>query len=406
MRGNMKKLLLCVLVVFNLSVLNPVAGNELKHFASAASRAGRAQRQRVTEQIKTKSLALQQDKSGITVVKSGNLSNADRPWQISATSLGNGNTFVAWQDLAAMAGQQDKGAAGYGVMLNKQMQQVGPNVIYTDTSQNNFIGNNTAVSFAHGNVLVAYSDGTDGDKGKFVVFNPQMRIIKGPFMFNDTKTESVFAIRLAGGNAILLAYHRKQGVSGSGKLKIIDSAGNVMLQERTFSPNGLTSSISAGLLSDGLVFMTYTCGFSNTKVLDPYGYVVRSEKRMPGTRLGQMTPCVLNNGNVFLAHSAGECLVFNESGDIISGPHDFTAEGVSRIMLTKLDNGNIFLSTIDAAGKVTCRVIDSEGKVIRGPKTLDNSTSSDGKGIAQTNFPGNMVLIIFGGRNPNYMILK
>ena len=405
MRGK----ILTLSCAFTLSIFvaaHSAGADGLTGVVSSASRATRAPQLRAPKPIRPRATLRRPDPSEIIVVKSGTFDGAESVSQPTATLMHNGNFFVAWQDWAEMAGQDKKGAAGYGMMFNPQMRQVGAKVIYTPTTLEYGLGYNKAMAFPDGNVLIAYEDVGDHGFGKYVVFNSQMRIIKGPVVFNDSETEFVDATRLAGGNAALIAYHRRQGAHGSGKLKIVNSKGEIFLPEQTFSPNGLTSNISVELLPDGLVYVMYNCGHTYTKILDPYGNIVRAEKRVPGRTFSTTKLCALNGGNVLAAPLTGECLLFNRAGDIVGDPHPFASERISHVRLTKLPDGHIFVSTIDDNEKVTCRIMNSQGKVVKGPKTLERTTSRNGAGFAQTGYPGNRVLLIFGSRNPGYVILQ
>jgi hypothetical protein len=379
-------------------------GLESRCYASSASRTIRAPRQRVPRPTKPKALVQRLDPSQIVVVATGVFDDTERMSSPGATLMKNGNIFVVWQDLADMAGQQNKGAAGYAMIFNQQIRQIGTKVIYTPTTLKYGLRYNTPIAFPNDKVLLAYCDVGDGGRGKYVLFNSQMRILKGPVVFNDSQTEFIDATRLAGGNAVLIAYHRRQGAHGSGKLKIINSEGEVFLPERTFNSKGLTSNISADLLPDGLVYIMYNCGHTYTKILDPYGNIVRAEKRVPGRVFDPTKICALNNGNIFAVRLTGDCLIFNRAGEIVGDPHPFASENIEQIFLTKLPNGDIFVSTIDKNDKLTCRIMNPEGKVVKGPTTLDQSYAHGG--LSQINFPGNRILLIFGGQNPFYTILQ
>ena len=371
--------------------------------AASASRATRAPLQKAPKQTRPRAVIRRPDPSEFVVVKTGAFDVTERVWGPSATLMENGNIFVVWLSLADIAGQENKGAAGYGMMFNRQMRQVGPKVIYTPANLKYGVRDNRVIAFPDGNMLVVFCHVQDGNFGKYVMFNSQMRIFKGPVVFNDSKTEFIDATPLAGGNAVLVAYHRRQGAHGSGRLKIINSTGDIFLLEQTFNSKGLTSNISADLLPDGLVYILYNCGHTYTKILDPYGHVVRGEKRLPGRKLDQATICALNDGNVLAVLWKGEYFLLNRVGDIIGGPHRFAGESIEYLLLTKLPDGNVLISTITKSDKVMCRIMNSSGKVVKGPTTLDRIYET---GFAQTVFPGNRILLIFGGQNPGYVILQ
>lgn len=388
--------LLCVLTILSFISAHPIV--------FSASRATRAPIQRMPKQIKPRTAIRRPDSSQIVVVATGTFDNTERMSSPGVTLMENGNIFIVWRDLADIVGQQNKGAAGYGMIFNRQMRQVGAKVIYTPSNLKYGLRYNTPIAFPNGNVLIVYCDVSDGHQGKYVLFNSQMRILKGPIVFNDSKTEFVDATRCAGGNAVLVAYHRRQGARGSGKLKIINSEGEVFLPERTFNSKGLTSNISADLLPNGLVYIIYNCGHTYTKILDPYGHDARTEKRVPGRTFGPTKICALNNGNVLAVRLTGERLIFNKAGEIISDPHRFAGESIEQIFLTKQPDGNIFVTTINKSDKLMCRIMNAQGKVVKGPTTLDQSYTYGG--LSQTNFPGNRILLVYDGQNPGYTILQ
>ena len=122
MRGTILNLF-CVLTLTSFLFAHSVA--------SSASRYTRTPLRRVQKQTKQSAVVRRPDPAGIVVVATGTFSDAEKMWQPSAALLKNGNIFVAWQDLAPMAGQEEKGAAGYGMIFNPQMRQIGVKVIYT-----------------------------------------------------------------------------------------------------------------------------------------------------------------------------------------------------------------------------------------------------------------------------------
>jgi len=398
MKTNVIRLLVCLSIVFTLLV--SVVAEPL----SAASQ-NRTQRRPVNTQAIRRTAERQVSQNEISVIKQGNLNTGRKASQVTAATLNNGNIFIAWEDLAPIAGQQNEGAAGYVLMFNQQMQQLGTSIIYTPARQSFSLGDNKAVSFANNNILIVYIDKEDGGKGKFVIFNPQTKRIYGPTVFNDTQTEWISLTKEAGSNAALIAFHKKTGQTGSGKLLVVNSSGRILIPVQTFNSLGLTSNISASLLPDGLMFLTFKTGFTYTKVIDPYCHIAVDGGRITG-QFDPIETCTLGNGNILMVHSHGRYTIHNRNGDTIGQPVTLLAQGANKVMTTKMANGNIFLSAVDRDGKVSCFVLDNQGKIVKGPKALDKTTDPNVKTIAQTNFSGDRVLLVFGGRTPSYMILQ
>jgi hypothetical protein len=147
------------------------------------------------------------------------------------------------------------------------MQETGKSVYYTDLKNDIFIKNNSVTPFSDGNVMVAYEDKKDS-RARFIIFNPEMKIIKGPVLIQSTAAECMSITRLAGGMTAMIAFYAPVGITGTGKFIIVNSSGDILGPPAVFSKEGLISGISAATLSNGLVFIAYHSGFSRSVIID------------------------------------------------------------------------------------------------------------------------------------------
>ena len=110
------------------------------------------------------------------------------PTSVSAAILDNGYVVRAWESL-------DPGdrIIGTAAMFTESLQPASAVVPYTDRWKDDLIAYNTALPFANGNILLAYIDRRD-QKGKFVLYDSRMKIIKGPVVFSPKNAHRFSAV--------------------------------------------------------------------------------------------------------------------------------------------------------------------------------------------------------------------
>jgi len=116
---------------------------------------------------------------------------------------------------------------GTAALFTESLQPASAVVPYTDRWKDDLIAYNTALPFANGSILLAYIDRRD-QKGKFVLYDTRMRIIKGPVVFSPKNAHRFSAVRLPGGMSTL--------------------------QPKSFTRKGHVKQLATTLLPGGLIF--------------------------------------------------------------------------------------------------------------------------------------------------------
>ncbi|MCX5725920.1 MAG: hypothetical protein NT030_01840 [Candidatus Saganbacteria bacterium] len=298
------------------------------------------------------------------VSRSGTLNPSYANENFSCAQMPNGKILAAWETLTS----QNK-CVGEAVIYSPEMQPL-TSVYYTGLKNDFFIEENATIALENNTVLIAYADSKE-QKGKYVIINENGRVVKGPVVFNDSRTNFISLTYLSGKKTILLSYQKLFGVTGRGEYVVINEAGDKIWGPVVFNNKGYTPSIGAAI-TDGLIFLSYNCGFGKTKLLDAFGNVVRDEVQFLVKPLGINQPLTLDNGNIMLLYlnnvAQGSCSILNREGGVLQGPTLFTPDSLSGIHASKLMNGNIFVLYTRNEGdtqKAFCTVLDQNGNRIK-----------------------------------------
>lgn len=347
------------------------------------------------------------DPTKINVIKTGNFNAADRQFQITACTMSDGNIFIGWEAFADKAGYSYKWRAGRCSRYNTQIRQLGVDMIYTETRNSYMLEGNSAVPFANGNVLVAFDDKETetSEKGRFVLLSPEMSVLKGPVTFCQGRAGSVSAASMLDGDAALIAYSDSSSETYQGKFLIVNSNGDIITQPKAFTFKGDVTNVCAGTTWNGKAFIAYNCGEDGSLSIEVnvLGNLSRNIRPIWNYRkLTALAVCPLSNKNTLVLgnwNNSAQCLPVGPDGKPAGDFQSFNPQQVSDIQATLLSNDNVFISFITPDEKVMSVVVDSAGKLIKGPiETCESFSVQPGLGlIAQTKIQNDMVLVINHG---------
>lgn len=343
----------------------------------------------------------------INVVKAGNFNAEDKQFRMTACTLSDGNVFIGWEAFADMAGQTYKGRAGRGAKYNTQLRQRGVDMIYTATRNSYFLEGNSSVPLANGNVLVAFNDKVDARKaqGRFVLLSPEMKVLTGPVVFCQSNAKSVSATSMLDGAAALIAYGDSTSAEYQGKFLIVDSSGKIITQPKAYTYKGDVTEVTTGTTWNGKAFIAYNCGRDGSLSIEAnvLGNLSRNIRPIWNHKtLTQLAVCPLSNKNTLVLgnwEGSGQSLLIGPDGKYIGGFQQFHPQLVFDVQTTLLNNDNVFVSFTTRDEKAMCVVLDSTGKLVKGPKAIcEGYNVQPGLDtIAQTKLLNDMIVVITHG---------
>jgi hypothetical protein len=348
------------------------------------------------------------DSTTISVVKTGHFNAEDKQFRITACTLGDGNVFIGWEAFADMAGQSYKWRAGRGAKYNTQFRQLGVDMIYTATRNSYFLEGNSSVSFANGNVLLAFNDKIDERgkaEGKFVLLSPDMRVLVGPVTFCQNNAKSVSATSLLDGDAALIAYGDSTSNEYQGKFLIVDSSGKIITQPKPYTYKGEVTEVTTSTTWNGKAFVAYNCDRDGSLSIEVnvLGNLSRNIRPIWNHKtLTQLAVCPLSNKNTLVLGNwdgSGQSLLIGPDGKYIGGFQQFHPQLVFDVQTSLLSNDNVFVSFTTSDEKAMCVMLDSTGKLVRGPKAIcEGYNIQPGLDtIAQTKLHNDMVVVVTHG---------
>jgi hypothetical protein len=337
---------------------------------------------------------------GISVINTYPLQvNKAHPINVAVKRLDNGSFFAAWEECLA----NDK-FTGVATLYADNMQEKGKSVYYADLKNDIFIKNNSVTPFSDGNVLVSYEDKKDL-RARFVIFDPEMKIIRGPVLIQDAAVECMSITRLAGGMTAMIAFYAPVGMTGTGRFIIVNSSGDILGPPAVFSKEGLISDISAATLPNGLMFIAYHSGFNRSVVIDQNGNVIRPMSVYYAKYASRITAIPLDNGNIMVTfrdeQEKPRFVIIDPQGKVIGSPGYLFNGTVDDVIPVKLNNGNVMAAITPVVNgypaALSLTVISQTGLSVKEPKVIINDLL-----IAACNFQiaavkKDMALIIFGG---------
>ncbi len=347
------------------------------------------------------------DPTKINVIGTGNFNAADRQFQITACTMSDGNIFIGWEAFADKAGYSYKWRAGRCSRYNTQIRQLGTDMIYTETRNSYMLEGNSAVPFANGNVLIAFDDKETEttDKGRFVLLSSEMNVLKGPVTFCQGRAGSVSAASMLDGDAALIAYSDSDSATYQGKFLIVNSNGDIITQPKAFTFKGDVTNVCAGTTWNGKAFIAYNCGEDGSLSIEVnvLGNLSRNIRPIWNhRRLTALAVCPLSSKNTLVLsnwNNSAQCLPIGPDGKPAGDFQSFHPQQVSDIQATLLGDDNVFISFIAPDEKAMSVVVDSAGKLLKGPiETCESFNVQPGLGlIAQTKIQNDMVLVINHG---------
>jgi hypothetical protein len=336
------------------------------------------------------------DPQKIVFTKSGILNPAYAQENIACVQMPNGKILAAWETLTP----QNTGV-GEAVIYSPALQPLA-SIHFTNPKNYFFIDEIKLIALENNTVLIAYADSREL-KGKFVIVNDTGRVVKGPVVFNDSGTSFISLDYLPGKRTIVLAYQKSFSNTGRGEYSIIGENGEIIRGPIVFNNRGITQAVGTAV-TNGLIFLSYHCSFTNTKVMDPFGTVVRDEVQYLVKRLVKTQPLAMNDGNILFIYlndvSQGLCSILNPRGVLLKGPTTITGETLSGLQASRLKNGNVFISYTRFEGetqKAFCTVLDPNGTRIKELKPISDEYSIWDPNIGATVLSDGRVLIIYGG---------
>ncbi len=347
------------------------------------------------------------DSTTLNVIKTGKIGAEAKPFRITTCTMNDGNIFIGWEAFADKAGSSYQWRAGRASKYNTQFQQLGTDMIYTMTRNSYFLENNSSVPFANGNVLVAFNDKVDytQEKGRFVILSPQMKILAGPVTFCDNRAGSVSATSMLDGDAALIAFCDDKAVTYKGKFIIVNSAGEIIRQAEAYTYKGGVTDICTGTTWNGKAFVAYNSEEDNTLSFEVnvLGNISRGSRAIFNyQKLEGLAVCPLSNKNTLVfcnREGSAQNLLIGPDGKYIDGFQTFHQQQVSDKQVTLLSDDCVFISFIAPGEKAMCAVVDSSGKLIKGPVPVCEAYNVQPglETITQTKLHNDMILVITHG---------
>jgi len=332
------------------------------------------------------------------------------PISLSAAVLDNGYVVRAWETL-------DPGykMIGTAALYTETLQPASATVPYTDRWDNDLIAYNTALPFANGNILLAYIDRRD-QRGKFVLYSSQMKIIKGPVVFSPKNAHRFSAVRLPGGMSTLIAFYEPERpasdalwdhMAGQCLFVVVNAEGAIVSQPKAFTRKGHVKQLATALLPGGLIFTAYEFNGGVSSVIDQTGNILRQEKKFYSGKFSALSAVTLADGNamaVFLDdRGLPRASVLDYAGNVVS-TQNLPVTSVTNLYPARLSNGNVLVVMAPNNG-LTAVILNPAGKIVKGPTTFFGEYSFGEVYhyqplISVTAFRNEMGLVLYSGNQP------
>jgi hypothetical protein len=332
------------------------------------------------------------------------------PTSVSAAILDNGYVVRAWESL-------DPGdrMIGTAALFTESLQPASAVVPYTDRWKDDLIAYNTALPFANGNILLVYIDRRD-QKGKFVLYDSRMKIIKGPVVFSPKNAHRFSAVRLPGGMSTLIAFYEPgrpasdalwDHESGYCLFTVVNAEGAIVSQPKAFTRKGHIKQLTVTLLSGGLIFTAYEFSGGASSVIDQTGNILRQEKEFYGGKFSDLSAVTLADGNVMVIFLDDKGMprasVIDYAGNVVS-TQNLPVASVANLCPTRLSNGNVLVVMAPNNG-LTAVILNPAAKIVKGPTTFFGEYNfgeyNDYRSrISVTPFRNEMALVLYSGNQP------
>jgi len=353
------------------------------------------------------------DPSAVSLVGTVDL-KTDNPLRIPSSTgvalLDNGYVVRAWETL-------DPGnkMIGTAALFTESLQPASAVVPYTDRWDNDLIAYNTALPFANGNILLAYIDRRD-QRGKFVLYNSQMKIIKGPVVFSPKNAHRFSAVRLPGGMSTLIAFYEPERpasdalwdhMAGLCLFVVVNAEGAIVSQPKSFTRKGHVKQLAVTLLPGGLIFTAYEFNGAVSSVIDQTGNILRQEKKFYSGKFSALSAVTLADGNVMAIFLDDRGLprttVIDYAGNVVA-TQNLPVNSVMNLYPARLSNGNVLVVMAPNTGLVVV-ILNPAGKIVKGPTTFFGEYNFGENNhyrsrISVTAFRNEMALVLYSGNQP------
>jgi hypothetical protein len=336
------------------------------------------------------------------------------PTSVTAAVLDNGYVVQAWESL-------DRGdrMIGTAALFTESLQPASAVVPYTDRWMDpwkvDLIAYNTALPFANGNILIAYIDMRD-QKGKFVLYDSRMRIIKGPVVFSPKNAHRFSAVRLPGGMSALVAFYEPERpasgalwdeMAGQCLFTVVNAEGAIVSQPRPFTQKGHVRQLAVTLLPGGLIYTVYELNGAVSSVIDQTGNILRQEKKFYSRNFSALSAVALADGNVMAVflddRGMPRATVIDYAGNTVA-TQNLPVDSVVNLYPARLSNGNVLVVLAPKNG-LTAVILSPAGKIVKGPTTFFGEYGFDEYNhyrarISVTAFRNDMGLVLHSGNQP------
>lgn len=332
------------------------------------------------------------------------------PTSVTAALLDNGYVVRAWESL-----DPGERLIGTAALFTESLQPASAVVPYTDRWKDELIAYNTALPFANGNILLAYIDRRD-QRGKFVLYNSQMKIIKGPVVFSPKNAHRFSAVRLPGGMSTLIAFYEPERpasdalwdqMAGQCLFVVANAEGAIVSQPKSFTRKGHVKQLSTTLLPGGLIFTAYEFNGAVSSVIDQTGNILRHEKKFYSGNFSALSTVALADGNVMVIFLDNRGLprvsVIDYAGNVVA-TQNLPVNSVMNLYPARLNNGNVLVVMAPDNG-LTAVILNPAGKIVKGPTTFFGEYNFGENNhyrsrISVTAFRNEMALVLYSGNQP------
>ncbi len=332
------------------------------------------------------------------------------PTSVTAAVLDSGYVVRAWESL-------DRGGRmiGTAALFTESLQPASAVVPYTDRWKDELIAYNTALPFANGSILLAYIDRRD-QKGKFVLYDSRMKIIKGPVAFSPKNAHRFSAVRLPGAMSALIAFYEPgrpasdalwDHESGYCLFTVVNAEGAIVSPPKAFTQKGHIRQLAATLLPGGLISAAYEFNGAVSSVIDQTGNILRKEKKFYSGNFSSLSAVTLADGNVMAVFLDDKwkphATVIDYAGNVVS-TQTLPVDSVVNLYPARLGDGNVLLVMAPKNG-LTAVILSPAGKIVKGPTTFfgeygfyeDNLYRTR---VSVTAFRSETGLVLYSGNQP------
>lgn len=315
----------------------------------------------------------------------------------------DGRFVLAWETL-----NPAKQALGEAALYDEQLRLAAGPVATTNPRVDFFESVHEAVTFANGNVLIAFNE-RDNRRVSLGLFDGRMRPLKGLAPLSPLAVDKLVLTRLAGGHTAAAVYF-----DGLMRMAVINDQGEFVLPPKPIIGDihsDRVLGLAGATLPNGLILVAYAPPFLTTALLDPLGNNVREPKRLPNnlqvTGLS-VVPAGEDRAVIGFIDTRNSkylpTLAFvNGQGDPTGGNTVLWQESANWMRPVRLDNGQLF-ALIDPAFPDPDRGLgivrtDMNGTIVAGPTLIEEGHTFVPITQALVALPGGKALVFLSGFN-------